>query len=445
MSTRLFAGCLLFVAMGAQAAAPSSPRRVIVHFENDAMARHARADSSRAFSTGSRRGVTHVRSLAAGGEVFELEPGMTMESVAHGRGVVDVEEDIYMQALRVTDPLWKKQWSLHDAKVGMDVEVAWKRTKGEGTVVAVLDTGIVPHPDLDSQRLPGYDFISEATDARDGDGRDADPADEGDWNEAGQCGARSFIPSSWHGSHVAGIAVGRQGNGQGIAGVAPEAKVLPVRVLGACGGATSDIADAIVWASGGKVKGVPLNPHRADVINLSLGSLSSCGRAFSRAISKARANGSVVVVAAGNSSVNVNYASPANCPGVVAVAALGRKGDVAGYSNFGKGVTLSAPGGSNNGAKENNVVSSVDAGERGRERAGFSYYAGTSMAAPHVAGLVALMRAVDPAISVDAVMQQLMDNARPLPGRCTGGCGAGLADAGATVDAVSEDRSLRVR
>jgi serine protease len=410
--------------------------RYIVHFDDDRAARSARQSS--ADLANRRAGMPrHVRSLAAGGELFESADASRLSSLP---GVVAVEEDLLLRANTVTDPLWKRQWYMHDPKVGIDAEVAWRYTRGAGAVVAVLDTGITPHPEFDGQLLPGYDFVSDAAAARDGDGRDPDPMDEGDWSEAGDCGSSRVAHSSWHGSHVAGLVAARAGNRPGIVGLAPEAKVLPVRVLARCGGRLSDIADAVVWASGGNVPGVPSPERRADVINLSLGGSGACGVAMTSAIAQARSRGTVVVAAAGNDQADASTNVPANCPGVVTVAALARDGSMAWYSNHGGRVTLSAPGGSLGVRGADDIVSSVDVGKRGRERPIFVYYAGTSMAAPQVAALVALMRSVDPAIGVDTVTRQLVDNARPLPGPCPKGCGAGLIDAGATVDAVVEDR-----
>ncbi|SEO85465.1 MULTISPECIES: S8 family peptidase [unclassified Luteibacter] len=424
----------------ASASAMAEPVRYIVHFTDPAAAAVAR----RPLRATSARDVVprHVRSVATGGEVFEVSDGNVAHLVALP-GVVSVEEDVWLQPTAVTDPLWRRQWNLHDPRVGVDAEVAWRRTRGAGAVVAVLDTGITPHPEFDGQLLRGYDFVGDAQQARDGDGRDADPTDEGDWNDPGECGATSARRSSWHGTHVAGIVAARAGNLPGMIGLAPEAKLLPVRVLGRCGGRMSDVADAIVWASGGEVPGVPQVERRADVINLSLGVPGACSGTFSRAIDGARSRGSVVVAAAGNEEMPASAAMPANCPGVVTVGALARDGAMAWYSNFGDRVTLAAPGGSLTEVGADDIVSSVDGGQRGRERPAFAWKAGTSMAAPHVSALVALMRSVDPAIDVDAVTRQLVDNARPLPGPCPKGCGAGLMDAGATVDAVFEDRAPR--
>jgi len=432
---------VVFIPFVFSPSASADEARYIVHFVDADSARAARTSRSMA-GTARLDAPRHVRSLAAGGELFQVHGG-DVSRLAGLPGVAAVEEDLVVIATAIVDPLWKRQWYMHDPKVGVDAEVAWRHTRGAGAVVAVLDTGITPHPEFDGQLLPGYDFVSDAAAARDGDGRDANPADEGDWRDAGDCGSARVVPSSWHGSHVAGLVVARSGNRPGIVGLAPEAKLLPVRVLGHCGGRISDVADAVVWASGGTVPGVPPLERRADAINLSLGGPGACGIAIARAIEQARGRGTVVVAAAGNDQAKASTNVPANCPGVVTVAGLARDGSMAWYSNHGERVTLSAPGGSLRERGADDIVSTVDAGKRGRERPIFAYYAGTSMAAPQVAALVALMRSADPVIGVDDVTRQLVDNARPLPGPCPKGCGAGLMDAGATVDAVVEDRARR--
>jgi len=414
--------------------------RYIVHFSDRvsaAAARHPRVSHAR--STRIAQPV-HVRTLAAGGEVFDVH-GLDPAVLALMPGVIDIEEDrIVTPAGRLTT-LWHRQWYMHDPRVGIDAEVAWRYTKGAGSVVAVLDTGIAPHPQLVGQLLPGYDFVSDAAAARDGDGRDANPADEGDWSDAGECGSSTASESSWHGTHVAGLVAARSPDGRGMLGVAPEAKVIPVRVMGKCGGRLSDVADAIVWASGGELPGVPAIARRADVINLSLRTPGACGTALATAIGQARSRGVAVVAAAGNDGIRASAVSPSNCAGVVSVNALARDGSMAWYSNHGDGVTLAAPGGSLTTFGADDILSTVDGGKRGSEgRPLLKYYAGTSMAAPQVSALVALMRSADPAIGVEAITRQLVDNARPLPGPCPKGCGAGLMDAGATVDAVVEDR-----
>jgi subtilisin family serine protease len=192
----------------------------------------------------------------------------------------------------------------------------------------------------------GYDFISDAFVANDGDGRESNAQDPGDWNTAGQCPPDpGAYPSSWHGTHVAGTIAAVSNNGSGVAGVAFGARVLPLRVLGRCGGYTSDIADAIVWASGGSVSGVPANSNVAKVVNLSLGGAGACDTTTQNAINSARTRGTVIVVAAGNENQNASNSSPANCSGVIAVASVNRSGGRAYYSNFGSVVDVAAPGG----------------------------------------------------------------------------------------------------
>jgi len=436
---------LIPAALLASLAAPvavAEPSRYIVHFTDNVMATAVQQSLRAAVKPQAEaHAPRHVRTLATGGELFQLTPE-DASALAATPGVVAVEEDLVLQPTAGPDPLWRRQWYMHDPKVGVDAEVAWRYTRGAGAVVAVLDTGITPHPEFDGQLLPGYDFVSDPEAARDGDGRDPDPNDEGDWADPGEC-LRPRLKSTWHGSHVAGIVAARAGNRPGIVGLAPEAKVIPVRVLARCGGQLSDVADAIVWASGGDVPGVPTLARRADVINLSLGTIGACGWSMQVAIEKAMARGTVVVVAAGNDESSASLHVPGNCPGVITVAALARDGSMAWYSNYGAQVTLSAPGGSLRERGSDDILSTLYLGKRSRETPAFGYYAGTSMAAPQVSALVALMRSADPAISVDAVRQQLVDNARPLPGPCPKGCGAGLMDAGATVDAVVEDRVSR--
>lgn len=172
---------------------------------------------------------------------------------------------------------------------GLNLPKAWDITTGNAsTVVAVIDTGILSHEDLSSSRiLQGYDMISDSVTARDGDGRDSDPTDEGDWNEAGECDGSEAEDSSWHGLHVTGTIAAATNNGVGMAGVNWSNKILPVRVLGKCGGDESDIIDAIEWASGGSVSGVASNSNPAKVINMSLGGDGSCGSSMQNAINNA--------------------------------------------------------------------------------------------------------------------------------------------------------------
>jgi serine protease len=231
---------------------------------------------------------------------------------------------------------------------------------------------------------------------------------------------------------VAGTIAAVTNNSNGVAGVAFNARIVPARVLGKCGGYTSDIADAIVWASGGTVSGVPANANPADVLSISLGGGGSCGSTTQNAINSARSRGASVVVAAGNSNTNASGFSPANCSGVVTVAATGRNGGKASYSNFGATVEVAAPGGSGG---SNSVLSTLNTGTQGPGSDSYALYNGTSMATPHVSGVVALMLQAEPSLTPDQVTQILQSTARPFPATCSQ-CGSGIVDANAAVDAA---------
>ncbi|HET7863571.1 MAG TPA: S8 family serine peptidase, partial [Burkholderiaceae bacterium] len=232
-------------------------------------------------------------------------------------------------------------------------------------------------------------------------------------------------------TQVAGLIGAATENGVGIAGTGWNVKVLPVRVLGRCGGSFTDISDAIIWASGGTVSGVPANPTPARVINMSLGGTSSCPSTLQSAIDSARSRGTVVVVAAGNESANASTSAPANCNGVVVVAAVGRTGARASYSNFGSIVDLAAPGGDGS----NGIFSTLNAGATTPGADSFASYQGTSMATPHVAAVAALMLSVNSALTPDDVEARLKSSARPFPASCSQ-CGSGLLDASAAIDAA---------
>ncbi len=359
----------------------------------------------------------------------------------------------------------------------LDVEPAWAQgATGSGVVVAVLDTGITDHPDLNNQVLPGYDFVGYSGDAsvataNDGDLDDADPSDPGDWitsdeNASGEfadCGVPGQLsPSSWHGTQVSGIVAAETGNGIGMAGIARDARVLPVRVLGKCGGYDSDIIAGMRWAAGLTVPGVATNTaHPAKVLNLSLGSSDACTAAYVAVMGELTTAGVVVVAAAGNDGLAVGV--PANCPNVVAVAGLRHVGTKVGFSNLGPEVVVSAPGGNcvnETGACLYPLLSTANSGTTDPVAATYtdSYNAtlGTSFSSPIVAGTVALMMSANPGLTPAQVRSALKTSARAFPTTggdsgspvcqapsetvqdsecyCTDGtCGAGMADAGAAV------------
>ncbi|MCC4602798.1 S8 family peptidase [Xanthomonas campestris] len=384
-----------------------------------------------------RRLSTGPMLLVADRKLDRVDAESLMRRLAADPAVKRVEVDVLMRPLLVpNDPGVPQQWAMGTSNAGINIRPAWDRSTGKGIVVAVIDTGITAHPDLAANVLPGYDFITDPATARDGNARDANAADQGDWSAANECGSgASASSSSWHGTHVAGIVAAVGNNSSGVVGTAFNAKLLPLRVLGRCGGYMSDIADAIVWAAGGKVTGLPANANPATVINLSLGGYGSCSATMSNAIAAAVTRGSSVVVAAGNSNMDVSTSVPANCPNVIAVAATTSAGAKAGFSNFGKGVDIAAPGQA--------IVSTLNSGATVPGNAAYASYSGTSMAAPHVAGVVALMQSVALNPLTPATVKALLkSSARPLPVACTQGCGAGLVNADGALAAVVASTTL---
>ncbi len=381
---------------------------------------HSTATGANIVHIGKRMSVAEVNALA-------------QELMARDPNVEYAEPDrIMVKQFTPNDPRYNEQWQYFDATGGLRANTAWDSVTGSGVNVAVIDTGYRPHADLAGQFVGGYDFITSTSIAADGNGRDADASDPGDSTIAGQCGAGSAASgSSWHGTHVAGSIAAKTNNGVGVAGVAFNAKVVPVRVLGKCGGYTSDIADAIIWSSGGSVAGVPVNANPARVINMSLGGGGACGTTTQNAINSARSRGSVVIVAAGNSNTDASSANPANCAGVVTVAATNRSGGRAYYSNYGAVVDVAAPGGDAR-TSGGGILSTLNSGTTTPGADSYAYYQGTSMATPHVAGVAALMLSKTPSLTPDQVESTLKSTARAFPAACSG-CGSGIVNATAAI------------
>ncbi|WP_405891691.1 S8 family serine peptidase [Streptomyces sp. NBC_00133] len=415
---------------------------------SDATAKAAETGESLSFE---RRLAGGAALVDLGGKASKKDLTEVLDAFRADPSVASAEPDIRAYAMAVTpnDTEYTKQWDLFEATGGMNVPGAWDKTTGSGVTVAVIDTGYAAHTDLAANVVSGYDFISTAADARDGNGRDSDAKDEGDWSATdGECGTGSKASnSSWHGTHVAGTIAATTGNSKGVAGIAYNAKIQPVRVLGKCGGSSADIADAITWASGGTVPGVPANPNPAKVINMSLGGASAtCPSVYQNAINGAVSRGTTVVVAAGNSNANASGFTPANCSGVINVASTSREGNRSFYSNFGSIVDVSAPGGETRRATdtpgtvttpENGILSTLNSGATTQSTENYKPYQGTSMAAPHIAGLAALLKSAKSTLTPAEIEAAIKSNARPLPGTCTGGCGTGIADAAKTVNAVT--------
>jgi serine protease len=443
-------------------ALPTAPvEKVIVTYKSkaaEASSNKAAAGDATAKGAETGESLSFERRLAGGAALVDLggdasKKDLTevMDAFRADPSVASVEPDIRAYAMAVTpnDTEYAKQWDLFEATGGMNVPGAWDKTTGSGVTVAVIDTGYAAHTDLAAGVVSGYDFISTSADARDGNGRDSDAKDEGDWNATdGECGTGSKASnSSWHGTHVAGTIAATAGNSKGVAGIAYNAKIQPVRVLGKCGGSSADIADAITWASGGTVPGIPANPNPAKVINMSLGGASStCPSVYQNAINGAVSRGTTVVVAAGNSNANASGFTPANCAGIINVASTSREGNRSFYSNFGSIVDVAAPGGETRRATdtpgtittpENGILSTLNSGATTQSTENYKPYQGTSMAAPHIAGLAALLKSAKSTLTPAEIEAAIKSNARPLPGTCTGGYGAGIADATKSVNAVT--------
>lgn len=493
--------------------------RVIVKFKPAAASVRAHALSAsdpratvtaleqRAVSLGARHGL-RLRSGAALGERVQLVHG---EPGSDGRALAarlaqdpDVEyAEVDRRARRTAvpnDPRFASvggngpavgQWYLKapagDIASSIDAVAAWDITTGSASIiVAVLDTGVRPnHPDLAGKLIGGYDFVTDTSISNDGNGRDADPSDPGDWLTQAEINANPGVflgdastaaddctpsSSSWHGTQVAGIIGAATNNGSGMAGAGWDVRVMPVRVLGKCFGYTSDITAAIRWAAGLDVPGVPKNPNPARVINLSLGSGGACSNDERDAIAAATAAGAVVVVAAGNSA-GLAANSPANCPGAIGVAAVRHVGTKVGFSDVGPELSIAAPGGNcvnPNGACLYPILTTADSGSTTPAAPIYTdsvdASVGTSFSSPLVAATAALMLSVQAALTPAGVRDALRATARPFPSsgvaddpdtgpvatcrapngsaqlQCyctTSTCGAGLLDAGAAVRAVT--------
>jgi serine protease len=410
----------------------------------------------------------HVLRLPEGSSRAQMQA--VIDNLKRLPDIAYVEEDARMFRMAATnDTQYANLWALQPVNAGTpsygaNFENAWSLTTGSGVVVAVIDTGILPHPDIGTISdqtetatvtgnliSAGYDFISDcrvratcpSNTASGSAGRApfANAFDQGDWITSADTGNAIFTGctvanSSWHGTHVAGTVAAIGNNSTGVVGGAYGAKILPVRALGKCGGNSADIAAGILWAAG--VHGTIPNPNPAKVINMSLGGRFACPETIQNAINAATTAGAVVVVAAGNSNENVNNFAPANCSGVIAVAATNRSGIRASYSNFGTGVHVAAPGGQGSTAS-NAILSTLNDGTTtyNPAPAGFNYvaYQGTSMATPHVSAAVALLKANIPAVTTSqarAVLQATATSFPTYPGftACTTTtCGAGILNA----------------
>ena len=376
-----------------------------------------------------------------------------------------VEPDVLVPRLAPRQPndvFFPQQWHLQapDPLVNvssLNLPSPWGdtigSTSGPTSVVAVVDSGVrFSHPDLAGKLLPGYDLVSELDVANDGNGRDADPSDPGDWVDAADRTKALFAScdlsnSSWHGTFIAGQIAAATDNVQGVAGINWNARILPVRVSGKCGALLSDLLDGLRWAAGLPVSGLPTNPNPARVINLSFGGDTTCSGAYQSTIDDVTNAGALVVVAAGN--LDTTLTRPADCRRVMTVASVRKDGAKAGYSSFGSRVALAAPGGSGLVGGFDEILSVSNLGTTTPGLDDYARKQGTSFAAPQAAGVASLMLAVNPSLSPRQLIERMKAGARahvtvaglpscgsPGTGVCnctTATCGTGLLDAHTSV------------
>lgn len=462
--------------------------RVIVKFRADSQLAQAQSAAAgarpqHAQAMGRRLGLALADGHALGARTQALR-GRDVDSATLARRLAALPEvewavvDRRRQLAGVTpnDPLYRAssstspavgQWYLRapsgSVKASIDALGAWSMSWGSSSVtVAVLDTGVrFDHPDLRHKLWPGYDFVDDLPTAADGDGRDADASDPGDGTtSADGCGESG---SSWHGTQVAGLVAASTDNGAGMAGTARNVMVLPVRVLGKCGGYDSDILAGMRWA-GGLAADPVVNRHPARILNMSLGAGGACSAAYRETVAELAAAGVVVVAAAGNEA-GVAVIEPANCPGVIAVAGVRHVGTKVGYSNVGPEVAVAAPAGNCvnlSGECLYPLLTTVNLGVTGPAANGYSdgsnYSVGTSFGTPLVAGTAALMLSVNPSLTPAQLRSLIRSTAREFPttggsadtpqcrapdGRAqeecyctTSTCGAGMLDAAAAVAAA---------
>ena len=315
-------------------------------------------------------------------------------------------------------------------------------------VVAVLDTGIAAHPDLGwrvqpdgSGRsggvlLPGYDFVSDPWIGADGDGWDPDPTDQGDGVRLSDVAERSECRtrvSSWHGTNVAGTVAAQGVADRRTFDIVPDSKILPVRIMGRCGGNTADVAAGLLWAVGEPVPGVPDNPYPAKLVNVSLsGAAERCPRSLQTAIDVATQRGATVVVAAGSAARNTAVSTPANCDGVLVVGSVDKFGKRSPTSNYGAEVALSAVGGDMSTGERNGVYTTTNKGPYRPGKPGYGYYQSSSAAAARVTGLLAKLAARHPEASAEHLVGLLTSRSEPFAqGQCDqgdGNCGLGIVD-----------------
>jgi serine protease len=493
-------------------AAPQSVERIIIKWRD--VERGANIAVERVQALGDRNKLALARGRTIGGGMSvvlmdrrrrgaELQTVLAALRADPAVELAEPDRRMRIQAYVPNDPLFAGQWYLQSAEAAaLKADAAWDLTRGGDSpaastvVVAVLDTGVrLDHPDLAGKLLPGFDFVSgitaaELAVANDGNGWDADPSDPGDFLSAAdlasdafrdsECGAGANqdqpVDSSWHGTRVSGMIAASTDNAQGIAGTGFNIRVLPVRVLGKCGGFESDVLAGMYWAAGLVVPppllqqtNLGINPNPAQIINMSLGGEGACSASYATAVRDITEHGVLVVASAGNEGTAVG--TPASCAGVLAVTGVRHIGTKVGYSNLGPEAGIAAPAGNcvNVGANEPCLFSLDTTTNDGLTGPGSNIYTdqllrpnfGTSFASPLAAGAAGLMKSVNPALTPALLIARIRSTAAafpassdsiPAPPVCqlpasvalqgaecictTQVCGAGLLNAEAAVNAA---------
>ncbi|TLY80956.1 MAG: peptidase, partial [Gammaproteobacteria bacterium] len=436
----------------AHGSAETAIHRVIVKFRagsNSTQKAQTRLAQDRVSALAGRTGLTlrASRSITGALHVMHVEPAVAGEPVAATLERLRADPDVeyaevdqrrYPHAVP-NDPLFSQQWYLQQSSAttpsAVDAVTAWDTTTGStGIVIADLDTGVrFEHPDLQwagagGRLLPGYTFISDTFVANDGDAQDADASDPGDWVtqadlSRAECSGGTAGNSSWHGTRTAGLLGALSNNGTGIAGMTWSAWLLPVRVLGKCGGLDSDIVAGMLWAAGIHVNGVPDNPYPARIENMSLGGTGACPQQYIDVVSQLTAKGVLVVASAGNEGGPVD--TPANCPGVAGVAGIRHAGTKVGYSSLGPEVALSAPAGNcvNTAPGSACLYPVTSATNQGATTPGAYGYTdqvtnpnlGTSFSAPIVSGIAGLMLAANGNLNSAQLIARLKEGSVAFP------------------------------
>jgi serine protease len=437
---------------GPRLRAPDATDQIIVRWRTDAKTTLAASPAQRAgkLTASSGLSIQHKRRSTSNTDVYKLDHAMSGSELQAVLDKLNADPDVAFavadkrrQIQQVpSDPLYVNQWYFGSVEpAATHTDQAWDVTTdiNGSTVVAVLDTGVRPdHPDLVNpslginKLLPGYDFISDARVGNDGDGPDADASDPGDWVDATDRATAFFAnctagSSSWHGTRVSSMIGSASNEGGGMAGAGWGTMILPVRVLGKCGGFDSDIIDGMRWAAGLPVAGAPTNPTPANIINLSLGGDDDCSAAYQSAVDEVTAQGTLIVASVGNDGIPPG--TPANCSGVLGVGGIRHIGTKIGFSNLGPGTDISAPGGNcvNNGPPFTDaapcvyaVQAAIDLGTTGPVSPGYTDKVtrpnfGTSFSAPLVAGAAALMHSVNPRLTPDQFTTLIQESATPFP------------------------------